>query len=57
MLADAVGSDTFRTDIPADKSQAAAPHEIMSAVIGLNEYADFSLTQTRENYCEMYHRV
>lgn len=41
MLADAVGSDTFRTDIPADKSQAAAPHEIMSAVIGLDEYADF----------------
>lgn len=41
MLADAVGSDEFRTDIPVDKSKAAAPHEIMSAIIGLTQYEQF----------------
>lgn len=41
MLKEYVGSDTFSKDIPEEKSQAAAPHEIMSAIVGIKEFGDF----------------
>lgn len=36
-----VADDEFSKDIPKKKSAAAAPHEIMSAIIGLKEFAGF----------------
>ena len=40
-LAKVIGSPDFEADIPGDKSQAAAPHEIVSAIVGLSEYENF----------------
>ena len=40
-LAKVIGSPDFAADIPGDKSQAAAPHEIVSAIVGLSEYESF----------------
>lgn len=40
-LAKVIGSPDFEADIPGDKSQAAAPHEIVSAIVGLSEYESF----------------
>ena len=40
-LAAVIGSQEFEADIPEDKSQAAAPHEIVSAIIGLSQYETF----------------
>ena len=37
-LAGIIGNPAFEKDITQDKSLAAAPHEIMSAVIGISEY-------------------
>lgn len=36
-----VNSDNFSKDVPSVKSSAAAPHEIMSIIIALKEYAQF----------------
>ena len=33
-----VGSETFKNDIPAEDSKSAAPHEIMSAIIGIENF-------------------
>lgn len=46
MLREEVGVKAFDKDIPAEESQAAAPHEIMSAVIGLREFG--GLLPTKE---------
>lgn len=40
-LAKVIASPDFAADIPGDKSQAAAPHEIVSAIVGLSEYESF----------------
>lgn len=40
-LAKVIGSPDFEADIPGDKSQAAASHEIISAIVGLSEYESF----------------
>ena len=40
-LAKVIASPDFEADIPGDKSQAAAPHEIISAIVGLSEYESF----------------
>lgn len=41
MLTEAVGADSFTNDIPKAKSSAAAPHEIMSAIVGIREFRSF----------------
>lgn len=46
MLREEVGVKAFDKDIPTEESQAAAPHEIMSAVIGLREFG--GLLPTKE---------
>ncbi len=46
-IAEIVGSDEFKKDIPEGSSFAAAPHEIMSAIIGILQYEKF-LNQTEE---------
>lgn len=36
-----VGSEAFKKDVPQGNSQAAAPHEIASAIIGITEFEIF----------------
>lgn len=45
MLSEEVGSKDFDRDIPPEESQAAAPHEIMSAVIGLRAFGELLKTE------------
>lgn len=40
-LIETIGNENFSKDIPADSSFAAAPHEIMSAIIGILEFEMF----------------
>ena len=40
-LIDTIGNESFSKDIPEDSSFAAAPHEIMSAIIGISEFEMF----------------
>lgn len=40
-LAEVVKNRKFAADIPQETSAAAAPHEIMSAIVGLEKYATF----------------
>lgn len=40
-LAIKVDSEQLKNDIPKEDSNAAAPHEIMSAIIGIREFKDF----------------
>lgn len=41
MLANEVGSEQLKNDIPKEDSNAAAPHEVMSSIIGIREFKDF----------------
>lgn len=38
-LCQLVGSETLRSDLPTE-SESAAPHELMSAIVGIEEFAD-----------------
>lgn len=40
-LIEVIGNQNFSKDIPEDSSWAAAPHEIMSAIIGISEFEAF----------------
>ena len=40
-LIETIGNENFSKDIPEDSSSAAAPHEIMSAIIGILEFEMF----------------
>lgn len=40
-LIQTIGNENFSKDIPEDSSSAAAPHEIMSAIIGISEFEMF----------------
>ena len=40
-LIETIGNESFSKDIPEDSSFAAAPHEIMSAIIGISEFEMF----------------
>lgn len=37
-LIESVGSEDFKSDVPAEDSKSAAPHEIMSAIIGIENF-------------------
>lgn len=39
-LMQAVESESFNNDVPLSEMDAAAPHEIMSAIIGIDEYSE-----------------
>lgn len=39
-LANAVGMESFKNDLPTD-SNTAAPHEIMSAIVGITAFSKF----------------
>lgn len=38
ILMDIISSEEFSKDVPTDKSKAAAPHEIMSAIVAITNY-------------------
>lgn len=40
-LIEVIGNENFKIDIPQDTSLAAAPHEIMSATIGIIQFGNF----------------
>lgn len=40
-LIEVVCCEDFLKDVPREKSAAAAPHEIMSSIVGLKEYTEF----------------
>lgn len=40
-LTEVVCCEDFLKDVPRENSAAAAPHEIMSSIVGLREYTDF----------------
>lgn len=48
-LIETVGTDTFKDDIPTQRSESAAPHEIMSAIIGIREFSSFFLSHGKRN--------
>lgn len=39
-LAEAVGSDAFGRDVPKERGKSAAPHEVMSALVGLHAFPE-----------------
>ena len=40
-LTETVGTETFNKDVPTQHSEAAAAHELMSAIIGIREFGNF----------------
>jgi len=40
-LSDLVSDEMFKRNIPIDKADAAAPHELMSAIVALGQYGDY----------------
>ncbi len=49
-LTEAIGNHHFSKDIPKDSSSAAAPHEIMSAIIGISEFPMFFETIEQKEF-------
>ena len=48
-LIQVVGNEGFERDVPKDASQSAAPHEIMSAIVGLTNFKEcFESASERE---------
>ncbi len=45
-----VGSELFKKDVPKGNSQAAAPHEIASAIIGIIEFESFFLKESEKEF-------
>ena len=49
-LIETVGTDTFGEDVPTQRSEAAAAHEIMSAIIGIREFGSFMLEPWKKEF-------
>ncbi|MFL0194427.1 HD domain-containing protein [Clostridium sp. WILCCON 0269] len=49
-LAEVVDCEKFLQDVPKQKSAAAAPHEIISAIVGLKEYPDFFIEPSEREF-------
>lgn len=41
ILIEVVGGESFKKDVPNNESESAAPHEIMSAIIGIKNFEQF----------------
>lgn len=54
-LIEVIGNENFSKDIPKDSSLAAAPHEIMSAIIGISEFESFIGGVDQKEFCTLYH--
>ena len=50
LLAETVGTEEFRRDIPSERSNSAAPHEIMSAIVGIREFGDLMLPPAEKEF-------
>ena len=50
MLANEVGTDSFVKDIPVLESEAAAPHELMSCIVGLREFGELLGDQSSREF-------
>lgn len=50
MLKEAVNTDSFSQDVPAEKSNAAAPHEIMSAIVGIVEFGSLMQSNAEKEF-------
>lgn len=49
-LVDEVGNEEFRNDIPTSRSKSAAPHEVMSSIIGLKEFSEFFNDESEKEF-------
>lgn len=49
-LSELVGDETFQKNIPKDKSDAAAPHELMSAIVALRNYGDCFVSSEERSF-------
>lgn len=49
-LIEVIGSDDFKKDVPEGSSLAAAPHEIMSAIVGILQYDSFFVKKKKRNF-------
>jgi len=47
-LIELVGSNDFTNDVPTEDSKSAAAHEIMSAIVGLQNFSDCFLTSSEK---------
>lgn len=52
-LINKVNSEKFKNDLPTEQSKSAAPHEIMSAIIGISEFSKFFINSEQ---CEFFAR-
>lgn len=43
-LIDSIGGDSFEKDVPKEESQSAAPHELLSSIIGIKEFDKYLKT-------------
>lgn len=49
-LNEVVSSEKFAKDVPKEKTAAAAPHEIMSSIVGLISFPDFFLNENEHEF-------
>lgn len=49
-LIEVVSSEKFAGDVPQEKTAAAAPHEIMSSIVGLISFPDFFLNENEREF-------
>ena len=49
-LIEVVSSEKFARDVPQEKTAAAAPHEIMSSIVGLISFPDFFLDEDEREF-------
>lgn len=56
-LIEVVSAEKFVGDVPQEKTAAAAPHEIMSSIVGLISFPDFFSNENEREFCKMYHWI
>lgn len=49
-LIEVVGADEFAKDVPQEKTAAAAPHEIMSSILGIISFPDFFQNELEKEF-------
>lgn len=49
-LTEVVSTEKFKDDVPQEKTAAAAPHEIMSSIVGLVSFPDLFLDETEREF-------
>lgn len=49
-LIEMVGVKSFEKDVPLEKISAAAPHEIMSSIVGITEFEDFFESESEKDF-------